>query len=65
MKVETEYNIEEVVFLKTDKEQLPRIVVGVIIRKGTVLLELVHSVDYTTHYDYEVSKNQNILFKIS
>jgi hypothetical protein len=54
MKINNKFTIEDIVVLKTDPEQLPRVVVGVDVRKHG-LLYVVACGDVTTiHFDFEM-----------
>lgn len=66
MKVESNYEIGEVVYLKTDKEQLPRIVTGFLVRKQITVYYLVHSDSQESpHYEYEFTREENTLIKLT
>lgn len=60
--VDVEFEIEEIVYLKTDLDQLPRIVSGLSIRKsGVISYELSQGSHTSYHYDFEISKEKNSL----
>lgn len=59
--IENKYNIGETVYLKTDKEQLERIVTGVAMFNTGVLYKLAQSVTEYWHYEFEISIEKNIL----
>lgn len=65
MKIEIKYPIETIVYLKTDTEQLPRMVVGYTIRKNEIIYILAQGVSESHHYDIEIDGSEDILFKIS
>lgn len=51
------FAIGDVVYLKTDVEQLSRIVVGYSIRSNEVMYDLQHGADsVTSHYSFEISE---------
>lgn len=59
MRIENEYNIEDVVFLKTDPDQLERIVTGITVRPGnTILYEVACETEETSHYGFEISRQK-------
>lgn len=60
----TKYNIGDIVFLKTDSEQLPRIVTGILLRNESYIYYLSNSITETTHYDFEISIEINELVKM-
>jgi len=55
------HNIGDTVFLKTDSQQLERIVTSIIIRPNQILFELSQDVNISSHYDFEISKEKDIL----
>lgn len=62
MKVETKYNIGDVVFLSTDIEQLQRVVTGIIIRpNNSIIYYLTCGSNETTHYDLEMVMEKNFM----
>ena len=61
----TKYNIGDIVFLKTDSEQLPRIVTGILLRNENYgYYYLSNAITETTHYDFEISIEVNELVKM-
>lgn len=61
MVIDTKFNIGEIVYLKTDREQRPCIVSGYKIRKSDVLYYLCSGPAETEHYEFEISYEKNIL----
>lgn len=62
MVVDAKYTFGDVVYLITDREQLPRIVVCILCYKaGEVLYKLNAGTISSDHYDYEISKEINVL----
>jgi len=62
MVIQNEYEFGDIVYLKTDREQLPRIVVCILCYKtGELLHKLVSGTIASDHYDYEISKEANVL----
>lgn len=61
MVVENEFDFGEVVYLKTDKEQLPRIVFCIKSTKADILYELACGTITSTHYGFEISKEVSVL----
>jgi hypothetical protein len=57
--VENDFNIEEIVYLKHDDEQKPRMVNAIIINKHHIQYELISGVQVSIHNSYELSKNKN------
>lgn len=59
------FELGQCVYLKTDTEQLPRIVTGIVIRnKNYFLYYLTQSTIETTHFDYEISIEVNEIVKL-
>lgn len=61
IKINIKFNLEEIVFLITDSEQLPRIVTGIQIYKNGVLYRLANGTNESWHYDYEMGTDKNFL----
>ncbi|HRP30425.1 MAG TPA: hypothetical protein PKV73_00970 [Agriterribacter sp.] len=60
MKLKTEYDIEDTVYIKNDPDQLPHTVVGIIIEPGAVLYRLSYLGDKCTLYNFELSKEKTL-----
>lgn len=62
--IDVEYNIGDIVYLKTDSEQKERIVTAIEIRHGGLLLYQLSSGTSTTyHYGIEISTTIDIIKK--
>jgi hypothetical protein len=59
-----EIKIGDVVYLKTDKEQSPRIVTGIMQRPGGFLYYISNSTTETSHYSIEFTTEINELIKL-
>lgn len=58
------FNIAQMVYLKTDPEQLPRLITGIMINPGNVLYRInFGSGDYYA-YDFELSTSPNQGFSL-
>jgi hypothetical protein len=56
------FSIGQIVYLKTDNEQNPRMVVGINIRPNNqVIYILNHGTDDSGHYDIEISEERDII----
>ena len=64
MLVDTKYGLGDLLYLKTDKEQLPRLVSQILICTGGIKYALACGVAETWHYELEVTTEVNILMKI-
>lgn len=53
-----EFQLAERVYLKTDPEQLERIVIGYIVRKNSITYGLVSGTQESWHYDFEINRDK-------
>ena len=60
MSIENDFNIEDMVFLKHDIEQKPRMIVSITIDKYCVMYELISGIEVSKHYLFEMSKEKII-----
>lgn len=58
------FDIGDIVFLKTDTEQAPRIITGILMRPNGFLYYLSNSTSESTHYEIEISKDLNETIKL-
>ena len=61
MTINTKFTIGQIVFLKTDTDQKPRIVLGIAVYPTTLKYILGQGDDDSVHYDIEISTEKNIL----
>lgn len=61
MVIQNCFDIGEVVYLKTDKEQYPRIVYCIKVYKNESIYELACGTITSSHYEFEISKEVNVL----
>jgi len=59
--IETKFNIGDTVYLKTDVEQMPRIITAIIVNPYDILYRLNSGAHMSDHYDLEIS-NEKIIF---
>jgi hypothetical protein len=64
MLVENKFNIGQIVFIKTDKEQLPRMVTSLNVNPNGIVYRLSAGTQDTENYEMELSEEANILEKI-
>lgn len=65
MVIDNKYEIGEIVYLKTDQEQMRRIVVGLKIMPDNILgYGLACGVDVSYHYDFELTAEEDIAIKV-
>jgi len=63
MVVDNKFDFGQIVYLKTDKEQLPRMVTRFSISQTAILYVLAQGTIETTHYDVEISEEVNVILK--
>lgn len=61
LNVDNKFDFGQIVYLKTDKEQLPRIVTSMILTKCEIIYEVYAGAVYSKHYDFEISETADIL----
>jgi hypothetical protein len=61
MVIENDYDFSDIVYLKTDQAQLPRIVFAIKVYKSDILYELACGTTTSMHYGFEISKEINVL----
>jgi hypothetical protein len=61
MKQKINFQIEQLVFLKTDPEQNERIIVGITISKFDVSYTLAFGTEISDHYDFEITSDKDTL----
>lgn len=60
MQINNHYNIEDIVFLKHDIEQLPRMVTAIIWDGHKVMYEVICAEIASQHYEFEISNTKTI-----
>jgi hypothetical protein len=55
------FSIGEIVYLRTDVEQLPRMVISAEVGIGWVIYSLASGVNTSRHYDFEIIRERDIL----
>lgn len=58
------FRIGQTVYLITDKEQEKRIITAIVERQSGVLYELSCGLDISSHYDFEISPEEDTLQKV-
>ena len=62
MVIDAEFDFGEMVYLKTDKDQSPRMVVCIMVYKaGELIYKLVCGTTESSHYGFELSREINVL----
>jgi hypothetical protein len=66
IKIDNKFNIGDIVYLKTDKDQDERIVCAITVYKnGDLVYKLSCGIDDSSHYEFEMTKEKNILKAIA
>lgn len=60
MKIENNFEIRQIVYLKHDIEQLPRMITAIKINPYDITYELACGTDVTSHYDFEIYKEKTV-----
>lgn len=64
MVIDNKFNLGDTVYLKTETEQLPRIVTSLIVDMGTVMYELINCTTTSRHYEFELSLERNTILTL-
>lgn len=65
MKLNNKYNIGDVVYLKTDPEQYPSIVTGILLKPDNLIMYEISGYDDVSYrYDFELTIDKNLLLKM-
>jgi hypothetical protein len=65
MTINTKFNIGDTVYLKTDPEQLERIVYAIDIRQTGLLYSLCCGTNTSNHYDFEITTDKDVVKSIT
>ena len=60
MSREVDFDIGDIVYLKTDVDNLPYLVIGIMIRQHGVIYQLSQGSYVSNHYGFEISKEKVI-----
>ena len=61
----TNYNIGDEVYLKTDTDQIQRLIVGICITQNSVKYKVACSTSTSWHFDFEISREKDVLLLIT
>lgn len=61
MNITTKFDFGDIVYLKTDPDQLERIVTGFSIKLNSICYNLNHATTESWHWDFEITKDRDIL----
>lgn len=59
--IDNKFDIGQTVYLKTDTEQIKRMVTGFTVTKNDLIYEVSCGTIVSKHYDYEMSEEVNVL----
>ena len=60
MEIKNEFNIKDIIFLRHDIEQLPRMVTGIIWDGHKIMYEVITGTTASQHYEFELSAIKTI-----
>lgn len=60
MIIDNDFKIEDIVFLKHDVDQKPRMINAIVIQKYSILYEVISGTEVSNHYSYELSYDKKI-----
>lgn len=60
MTLNNEYKIQEILYLRHDIEQLPRMVTAIIWDGHKIMYEVISGVEVSQHYEFELSNVKTI-----
>lgn len=64
MVIDNKYKLKQEVYLTTDEDQRKRVVTAITIRQGGIIYELSCGTQTSSHYDFEISAEENISIKL-
>lgn len=62
MRIDNEFKITETVFLKTDTEQMPHIITGILVRPNMLVYVLSCPSGESFHYEFEISRTKELKY---
>lgn len=65
MTIDNKFTFGEIVYLKTDVEQIPRIVTNLEINPGSIVYIVFAGTNHSRHYDFELSTDVDYSLKTS
>ena len=65
MVIDSNFKIRQFVYLKTDAEQLVRMVTGILVRENGTSYELVCGDSVSWHYAFEISEEKDVVITTS
>lgn len=59
--IDNKFDIGQIVYLKTDPEQMKRMITAFTVTKSDLIYEVSCGANVSKHYDYEMSEEVNVL----
>jgi len=63
--IDNKFDIGELVYLKTDSEQTPRLVYAIEINQQNLIYKVASGTITSAHFDFELSTEVNVLLNVS
>lgn len=61
MVIDNKFRIGEIVYLKTDNDQLPRIVTRILVSVGEIMYEVSGGTSHTDCWEFELSTEKDLI----
>lgn len=61
MVIDNDFELKDTLYLKTDADQLPRILTGITVRPTGLMYELCQGVNVSTHYNFEIQREKDFV----
>ncbi|MBN8821292.1 MULTISPECIES: hypothetical protein [unclassified Spirosoma] len=61
IRIDNKFSLKQTVYLKTDRDQLPRLVTAIKVCPDDLLYELIQGTTSSYHYDFEISESADVL----
>ena len=61
MIINTPYNLGDILYLKTDIEQLERMICKIVVQQGLIMYGLALGSTYSEHYDFEITAKKDLM----
>lgn len=65
MLVKNTFRIGQVIYIKTDPEQLPRIVIALRVTPDSIMYEVAYIGQVSLHYDLEINADKDVLLALN
>ena len=63
--MDVKFGLGDIVYFKTDREQLPRMVIGMFFFMGGIVYELSYNGERVSAYEIELTKDKDILIEMN